>query len=147
MSYDSVKDSGERQEYETGARRDTREGKGRYDLLMPYATSRDAKHLENGAVKYGDNNWRKGMPCSRFLDSALRHLFKFLEGHRDEDHLAAVRWNVGAVMEQIELIKRGVLPRELYDLQDWTGQRPDAMFQDIGSGFMDAIHKLSEEVL
>ena len=33
-----IKDSGKREEFQTGSRRDTREGKGRFDLFPPLAT-------------------------------------------------------------------------------------------------------------
>jgi hypothetical protein len=52
-----VKDSGKRQEFSTGARRDISTGKGRFDLLPPYAITRLAQHFENGSLKYGDRNW------------------------------------------------------------------------------------------
>ncbi|HUS51203.1 MAG TPA: dATP/dGTP diphosphohydrolase domain-containing protein, partial [Candidatus Paceibacterota bacterium] len=73
MEFKEVKDSGKRQDFDTGSRRDTRDGKGRYDLLPVRAIKRLAKHYENGAKKYGDRNWEKGQPLSRYLDSALRH--------------------------------------------------------------------------
>jgi hypothetical protein len=57
-----VKDSGKRQEFETGAVRDVRDGKGRYDLISPYALKRLAIIYERGALKYGDDNYLKGMP-------------------------------------------------------------------------------------
>jgi len=115
----AVVDSGKRQEFETGSRRDTQEGKGRFDLMSPVVAVRDAKHLEHGAVKYGPRNWEKGQPLSRYLDSAMRHLTKFLEGHRDEDHLAAARWNIGGLMHTEEMIVRGLLPAGLNDLPDY----------------------------
>lgn len=102
--------------FATGSRRDNRKGKGRFDLLSPIVLKRDAVHLENGAVKYGDRNWEKGQPLSTYYDSASRHLASFLEGMRDEDHLAAVRWNVAAMMHTEEMIRRGLLPKELNDL-------------------------------
>lgn len=52
-----------------------------------------AKHFENGALKYGEHNWQKGIPISRYIDSALRHLMKDLAGETDEDHAAAFVWN------------------------------------------------------
>ena len=33
-----------------------------------------SKHFEDGAVKYGDNNWRRGIPLHCYIDSAVRHL-------------------------------------------------------------------------
>ena len=68
-----VKDSGARQQFHTGAVRDIQKGKGRYDLITPIALKRLAKHYENGAVKYGDSNWTKGIPLKRITDSAIRH--------------------------------------------------------------------------
>jgi len=117
--FSHVKDSGQRQEFETGSRRDTRAGKGRYDLLPPLAIRRVAMHFENGAAKYQERNWEKGQPQSRYLDSALRHLFTYLEGQRDEDHLAAAAWNVLCMIHGEESIARGILPVELNDLPSY----------------------------
>lgn len=52
-----------------------------------------AKHFENGALKYGEHNWEKGIPVSRYIDSAVRHLMKDCDGETDEDHAAAFVWN------------------------------------------------------
>lgn len=116
MNYDKVNDSGVREEFETGSRRDTREGKGRYDLITPIGLARLARHYENGAKKYGDRNWEKGQPLTRYLDSALRHIFAFLGGDRSEDHMAAAAWNVMAEMHTEELVNEKNLPSELNDL-------------------------------
>ena len=114
--FDKVKDSGERQEFSTGARRDIQTGKGRFDLLPVHALMRLARHFENGAVKYGDDNWRKGIPLRRYLDSLIRHCFKFAGGLQDEDHLAAIIWNACCLLETQEMIERGMLPKELDNL-------------------------------
>lgn len=116
VDFREVKDSGNRETFETGSHRDTRVGKGRYDLLSPYVMERDAKHMENGAVKYGDRNWEKGQPLSRYIDSAIRHIQKYMMGQRDEDHLAAARWNIGALMHTEHMIQLGRVPQELDDL-------------------------------
>ena len=92
-----LKDSGERQEFPTGSVRDTREGKGRYDLLPPHAIYLVARQFEEGALKYGDGNWLKGQPLSRYVDSALRHLFKHMGGETDERHDVAAAWNILAL--------------------------------------------------
>jgi hypothetical protein len=91
-------DSGKRELFESGAVRDIRGGKGRFDLLPPEALLRYAVHMENGAGKYDDRNWEKGMPISRFFDSAMRHMVKYLAGYNEEDHLAAAMWNIGCIM-------------------------------------------------
>lgn len=143
----SIKDSGDRTEFETGAVRDMREGKGRCDLMplkvvakclrcrdcgdprnesearvidciaefqetgdskylvdalnfFPgYSTWEDmflevAKHFEEGAKKYGESNWQKGIPTKCYIDSAVRHYIKWLRGDNDEPHNRAFVWNV-----------------------------------------------------
>ena len=114
--FTSVVDSGHRQEFATGAQRDTQAGKGRYDLLPYHAIDRLSRHFENGARKYGDENWRRGIPLRRYLDSMLRHAFKVLAGMQDEDHGAAILWNCACLIETQELIRLGLLPQELDDL-------------------------------
>lgn len=114
--FDKVLDSGTRREAITGAVRDAQVGKGRFDLLPFNAILRLAQHFENGSAKYGDNNWRRGMPLSWFLDSAMRHLFKFMDGQQDEDHLAAAIWNCCCLLETETMIRAGILPKELDDL-------------------------------
>lgn len=121
MTYTQVNDSGAREAFNTGSVRDTREGKGRFDLISPIALERLAKHYENGAKKYGDRNWEKGQPVSRFMDSALRHLNKHNAGMRDEDHLSAAVWNIMGIMHVMEMIERGNLPKELDDSVSFAG--------------------------
>lgn len=116
IEFNKVSDSGAREELATGSVRDTREGKGRYDLIAPRALHRLARHYENGARKYQDRNWEKGQPMSRCLDSAIRHLNKVLQGQTDEDHLAAAAWNVFAIMEFQERIAEGCGDKKLDDL-------------------------------
>ncbi len=93
-----TKDSGAREEMPTGSVRDTREGKGRFDLISPFALRRLAGVYERGSKKYKDRNWEKGQTYSRCLDSALRHLNSFAMGWTDEDHLAQALWNVAAIL-------------------------------------------------
>ena len=94
-----IKDSGDRTQFETGAVRDMHYGKGDMVSLPSSAILRLSKHYENGALKYGRWNYTKGIPVSSFLDSALRHLFKYLDGWDDEDHLSAAAFNILGAME------------------------------------------------
>lgn len=119
MSDYITKDSGERRKFNTGAQRDVVDGKGRYDLISPIMIERLAKLLQRGAEKYNDRNWEKGMPLSVYMDSGMRHLFKFLEGHKDEDHLIAAIWNLQALLHIEEMVKRGKLSEELLDLPNY----------------------------
>ena len=90
----TIKDSGERREFSSGAVRDMAEGKGRMDLLPWAAIMEVSKHSENGAKKYGEHNVDKGLPVSSFCDSGMRHLAKYIDGWEDEPHLLAAAWNL-----------------------------------------------------
>ena len=90
----TIKDSGERREFDTGAVRDIQEGKGRMDLLPWAAIMEVSKHCENGAKKYGEHNVDKGIPIHSLCDSAARHLAKYIDGWEDEPHLLAAAWNL-----------------------------------------------------
>lgn len=94
----TTKDSGKRQDFDTGTKRDTQEGKPRYELIPATALRRIAGLYARGAIKYDEWNWSKGMPYSRFIASTMRHLFQYILGDRDEDHLAAVCFNIMAIM-------------------------------------------------
>jgi len=111
-----IKDSGKHQEFSTGSKRDTREGKGRYDLVPSYPLHRLAVHYEGGAKKYNPWNWILGQPLSRYIDSAMRHLNNIKDGLTDEDHESAVVWNIFSYIETKRLIEEGQLPKELDDM-------------------------------
>lgn len=99
-----TKDSGKREEYSTGMRRDTQEGKARFDLLFPLGVRYDdqfltrlAALLTRGAAKYTERNWEKARTAEemeRFRSSAARHFAQWLAGEQDEDHAAAVVFNL-----------------------------------------------------
>ena len=90
----TIKNSDDRTVFESGAVRDKKTGKGRCDLLPACVLLRLAKHYERGAERYGEYNWQKGIPCHSFVDSALRHMLKYMDGQTDEDHLIAAIWNL-----------------------------------------------------
>jgi len=108
---------GEQAKCEGGkAVRDTRKGQGRFDLIPGLALWRVANWYGLGARKYAARNWEKGMKYGRYLDSALRHIFKHLAGCRAEDHLAAAAWNLLGIIHTEEQVIRGLLPKSLDDL-------------------------------
>lgn len=89
-----IKSSGEMTVFASGAVRDKKTGKGRCDLLPACVLLRLSKHYERGAERFGPYNWQKGIPCHSFVDSALRHMLKYMDGWTDEDHLIAAIWNL-----------------------------------------------------
>ena len=61
----------------------------------PYTIILEAsKHFEEGAKKYGEHNWQKGIPTHCYIDSAVRHYLKHLRGDTDEPHDRAFVWNI-----------------------------------------------------
>lgn len=88
-------------EFETGAVRHTG-GKGRMDLLPMCSLIRVSKHFEDSLQNYPERNWEKGMPMHTMLDSALRHLVKYMDGQHDEDHLSAAASNILMAMHMEE---------------------------------------------
>ncbi len=53
-----------------------------------------SKHFEDGALKYGENNWQKGIPVHCYIDSAVRHYLKYMDNQQDEPHDRAFIWNL-----------------------------------------------------
>ena len=148
----SIKDSGSRREFETGAVRDIQEGKGRCDLMpldviaaymndavllaihsfriarekkegdgthylhealdafmrlnpfkdVPTMMLEVAIHFEEGAKKYGENNWQKGLPVNCYIDSAVRHYLKYLRGDTDERHDRSFVWNILCMIWEVK---------------------------------------------
>jgi hypothetical protein len=116
-----MQDSGKREEFETGAVRDTADGKARPDLISPFATEKLAHWLRLGAEKYAARNWERGIPLSRCLASAQRHLLKYQQGAEDgEDHLTAAYCNIMFMIHTVEMIKRRILPESLDDLPRYS---------------------------
>jgi len=102
-----TKDSGKRQDYASGMRRDTQEGKPDYTLIPEFMLTRWAELMTRGAEKYGRNNWQLANSqeeLDRFKSSAFRHFIQWLRGDVDEDHGAAVFFNITAAEQTKEKI-------------------------------------------
>ena len=63
-------DSGDRTAFNTGAVRDAMKGKGIPSMIPTEAIYAIARRFEDGATKYGADNWRKGIP---YLDIVTQH--------------------------------------------------------------------------
>lgn len=65
----------------------------------------EVSHLyEDGAEKYGEDNWRNGMPISCYIDSGTRHYLKTLRGDDDEPHYRGFVWNMLGALWSIKNI-------------------------------------------
>lgn len=135
MSEFVTKDSGVREEYASGMRRDTQEGKARYDLIDETFLTRWGELMGRGADKYGEDNWRLAASPEewrRFRASANRHIRQWSRGEVDEDHAAAVAFNLAAkeyvetrlkeegwTLEYVLTVPRWTEPPA--DLSKWSG--------------------------
>lgn len=101
-----IKDSGAREDFEGGGMRDTEEGKLDYSNLFvwfePMGT-RYATHMTKGRSKYpdpkpGTPNWtlfpHTPEVLARTLRSLDRHFKAYRAGETDEDHAAAILFNL-----------------------------------------------------
>lgn len=58
----------------------------RFDLVDAPAMFNMARILATGAEKYGENNWRK-LPIESQINHAIAHLYAWLAGDRQDNHL------------------------------------------------------------
>lgn len=99
-----TKDSGERQQFNSGMVRDVQADKPAFHLILPKLVpfeeqmwTRVGKLLARGAKKYSERNWEQANSqeeLDRFISSELRHSMQWACGERDEDHGAAVIFNI-----------------------------------------------------
>ena len=102
----TTKDSGKRQDFNSGMRRDTQEGKPRFDLIIPEGQNfkdcllyRWAMLMSRGAKKYNERNWEKAKSqeeMDRFKASAFRHFMQWVCNENDEDHVTGILFNLNA---------------------------------------------------
>lgn len=115
-----TRDSGERATFDSGMQRDISTGKPRYDLIPYEMLRRWADLYARGAEKYDERNWEKAGPAEliqkeatpeleRFKESAFRHFVDWFYGKNgEEDHAAAVLWNVAAYEEIKTRLRKSV---------------------------------------
>ena len=106
MNQYETKDSGQRQHYSSGMVRDLQDDKPDFALVIPDGLdfedqmfTRWAWLMTRGAAKYGKRNWEKArtwIEYNRFKASAFRHFMQWFNNLDDEDHAAAVFFNITA---------------------------------------------------
>lgn len=102
----TVKDSGERKQFASGSLRDTTTGKVNWARTAAGPMLRRwAEHLTHAEEKYPDvapgvANWtliETDEELERYRESAFRHFMSWYYGEVDEDHAAAVYFNINGV--------------------------------------------------
>ena len=123
MTFD-IKDSGQREDFPSGMRRDTEEGKVDYTLVYDGPMiDRVAAHLTKGANKYGPRNWMEANSVEereRFRRSASRHFRQWMAGDTDEDHFAAVVFNMNAAEYVADRLKTFTLAELIESYGKWV---------------------------
>jgi len=101
--YHADRAAGTTAKFGTGAVRSDSVEELRYDLVSPIGLREVARACAEGASKYGDWNWEKGMPVHDLLNHAVAHIYQFLSGDRSEPHLGHAAWNLLAAIHSHEL--------------------------------------------
>ena len=110
--------------FETGATRDTEEGKPDYEgFLSPLALERFGTYMmthqvqADGSLRASDN-WQKGMPIDSFMKSMLRHVMDLWLLHRgygkgtgatQQELLCAILFNTQGMLHEILMNKEDTL--------------------------------------
>lgn len=104
---EAIRDQGEGKDmtmkFKSGAVRSSDTQDVRYDLVSPIGLEAVARACAEGAEKYGDYNWEKGMPVHDLLNHVLRHINLFLSGDREDDHLGHAAWGCMAAVHSDKL--------------------------------------------
>lgn len=149
MTY-TVKDSGERADFDSGMVRDTQDGKTNFlHLLLHFEPmgTRYAEHMTKANEKYEDvepgvPNWTLAAGKAellRFRESAARHFKQWLRGENDEDHAAAVLFNVNGaeyVKERIESEDARMEAWDAYLAGEVYNHDPDK-YEDLAESMLD----------
>lgn len=99
--------------FKTGAIRDTEDGKNDWiETISWTALNRYATYMTGKKAKYGAGNFKKGMDIDAYERSLVRHLHKYLVNkyekgneEKDQDHLAAMVFNIFGIMHEEETNK------------------------------------------
>lgn len=100
-------------EFGTGAIRDSQEGKLDFIETVSFtAFHRFVTYMTEKKKKYGAGNFKKGIPIDSYEKSLMRHIDKYMRNkyengrdEPDEDHLAAIIFNVFGIMHEEEQLK------------------------------------------
>lgn len=94
------------QQFAGGGMREPQTGRPRFDLLVTLGVplahqflTRLARHMTKSLEKYPERNWelfRDQESLERAEASAFRHFMAWMAGERDEDHAAALVFNIQA---------------------------------------------------
>ena len=132
-----IKDSGSRRGFSSGAVRDAQGSKGAFHLVPEISIFLLARVYEDGAKKYAERNWEKGMPISVYINSAQRHLAKYKMGLRDEPHLSQAFWNIAGALFTAVMVYLGLRDSSFNDLPNQVGRATHDGFEQLDDRVTD----------
>lgn len=125
--------SGKMREFESGATRDSEEGKLDYEgFLSPLALEAYARYLHRHRVQAdgklrASDNWQKGIPRAVYMKSLWRHLVAAWRCHRGlgsadalEEALCGILFNAFGYLHEL---RRSPVEAESFDEEGWTLSR------------------------
>lgn len=140
--------SQDKTQFETGALRDSQEGKEDYVETVSYtAMKRFAQYMTGKKKRYGAGNFKKGIPIESYEQSLMRHIQKYFankyEGgdcEKEEDHLSAILFNAFGIIheEEREKTKAAAIKKQL------QGIEKDRVLNREGTGQLSGIQGLSQ---
>lgn len=100
----------DKRQFSSGAIRDNESNKPDFTETISWtAFNAYAKYMTSKASKYGQGNFKKGIPDESYLRSAIRHLDKYMRNtfengndEPDEDHLSAIVFNIFGLIHNRE---------------------------------------------
>jgi len=111
----------EQQQFKSGMKRNDSTGKPRFDLICPQSQAyektllyRWAMLMTKGMEIYSARNWEQAdglAELESFKASAERHFRQLMAGETDEDHMAAVLFNLNGIcylMDKLNCDIKGV---------------------------------------
>lgn len=99
--------------FESGAKRHSGEGKPDFiDAISWTALRRYVGYMDSKKSKFGDGNFKKGLPIENYEKALIRHLDKYLRNkyekgndEKEQDHLSAIVFNTMGIIHEEEQSK------------------------------------------
>lgn len=112
-------------------------------VLIPYYSIIRIGGIFIEGLRYGKNNWKKGVNDKEYqeerLEHAMRHLFLWKEGDKEEDHLAKVAWFCVTQMELERIEDNDYLTSLEKDFKEQNAvkkaEKPEGVFAEIKKAF------------
>jgi hypothetical protein len=133
----TTKDDGIQRSFETGATRDTGEGKLDFEgFLSPFVLRQYAKYMNMNRLQSDGNlrdsdNWQKGIPMEVYMKSLYRHFFETWYTYRMDRALRDDRLHMPRE-QQVEYIGAlcGMMFNAMGYLHEWLKLNPEVRFDE-----------------